>query len=478
MCMDQYQRLFSCYRYPGLGEDRQEVYPPTGDDDHATVVCRGRYFSLQLRAGNEWLSEEDCFSQLRRIRRKAVEAEEANGDDYPRVGYFTTNQRDLWAKHRQHLLENVTNQESLKRIETSLFLVCLDKPVPKVADRNDYTDDQRLRLMVHGGEIDENAYNRWYDKTMQFIVGEDGACGLNYEHSCAEAIVVFHLLDYFSKYMKAVKQLKLKRMSSICDLPEPQCLKFELDAESRQHLEEAKQNLVKLIKDTDCHVVRFNEFGRNFPKSCGMSPDAFMQVCLQLTYYRLYGKVVSTYESASIRRFKGGRVDNIRGCSVAALNMAKAFVDKDSKATDQQKLNLIWTAVEDQTEYMLRTILGKGIDNHLMGLKASCAEIGIDPLPDFFTDPLYLRAHHFTQSTSQVTTPDDGFIGYGAVVPDGYGVAYNLHPDSILICIGSFFSCGETSTKKYEEALKQSLREMHDLVSTTKLVSPRDRLYS
>ncbi|CAF5087950.1 unnamed protein product, partial [Rotaria socialis] len=34
-----------------------------------------------------------------------------------------------------------------------------------------------------------------------------------------------------------------------------------------------------------------------------MSPDAFIQMCLQFTYFKMYNKLVSTYESASTRRF-------------------------------------------------------------------------------------------------------------------------------------------------------------------------------
>ena len=41
-----------------------------------------------------------------------------------------------------------------------------------------------------------------------------------------------------------------------------------------------------MIDDLDLYVLRFNRFGKEFPKKQNMSPDAFIQLALQLTYYK------------------------------------------------------------------------------------------------------------------------------------------------------------------------------------------------
>ena len=64
--------------------------------------------------------------------------------------------------------------------------------------------------------------------------------------------------------------------------------------------------------DTDDEVFDFTDFGKAFIKTCNCSPDAFMQMSLQLTYFKLNGTLCPTYESASTRRFQCGRVDSIR----------------------------------------------------------------------------------------------------------------------------------------------------------------------
>ena len=50
---------------------------------------------------------------------------------------------------------------------------------------------------------------------------------------------------------------------------------------------------------------------------------------------------------------------------------------------------------------MFQTILGHGVDCHLLGIRELAAELGL-PTPDIFTDPTYIKSNHFTLSTSQV----------------------------------------------------------------------------
>lgn len=71
------------------------------------------------------------------------------------------------------------------------------------------------------------------------------------------------------------------------------------------------------------------------------------------------------------------------------------------KLQDEKKMELFRAAIKQQTDILLRTILGHGMDNHLLGLK----QIAIDndlPVPKIFKDEAYLKVHHFTLSTSQV----------------------------------------------------------------------------
>ena len=52
-------------------------------------------------------------------------------------------------------------------------------------------------------------------------------------------------------------------------------------------IEKAMVITSQLIDDIDLHIVHFSSFGRGFMKTCKISPDAYVQMALQLAYYRV-----------------------------------------------------------------------------------------------------------------------------------------------------------------------------------------------
>ena len=52
---------------------------------------------------------------------------------------------------------------------------------------------------------------------------------------------------------------------------------------------------------------------------------------------------------------------------------------------------------------------------------------------------------------------------YGPVVPNGYGVCYNPHPEYMLCAITSFKDCGETRSDFFAYTLEGCFKQMHQL---------------
>ena len=71
---------------------------------------------------------------------------------------------------------------------------------------------------------------------------------------------------------------------------------------------------------------------------------------------RLYNKLVSTYESASTRRFRKGRVDNIRANSCETLQWVQSM-KSDSNKSKEEKFSLFQKAVQYQTDLMIQVII-------------------------------------------------------------------------------------------------------------------------
>ncbi|KAH9280349.1 Choline O-acetyltransferase [Echinococcus granulosus] len=483
LCMEQYYRLFTSYRYPGAEKDKLVTrdLSEVAEDAHAVVACHDQFFKLDLLSQDCRLGEEEIYNQLRRVVRESS----ANKEKVPRIGALTALPRPRWAEVYKHLDQDPVNAQNLEDIEKSMFILCLDvSPVPVIEslDEADLTEEDGeeygsetnpksehrndvflVEQMLHGQGSKLNGANRWYDKTMQFIISRDGNCGLNYEHSVAEGVAVIRLIEYILKYMQEVKRWQFTRHTSICALPEPTKLKWNVDETTNAAIDEALAEVDRLTEDLELCVMRFNKYGRDFPKTVNMSPDSFIQLALQLTHFKMHGYLVATYESASTRRFQLGRVDNIRASSVPALKWCRAMTEELGTNTLDDRIRLLRAAMDWQTEVMLETILGYGVDIHLLGLQQTALMLG-KLMPSIFEDPTYKKANWFRLSTSQVPTTMDTFMCYGAVVPDGYGAAYNPHPNNIVAVISCWKSDPNTNATRFAELLEESLVEMHDLV--------------
>lgn len=451
LCMNQYYQILSSCRVPGPKQDSvvnflKSKKPPT----HITVVHNYQFFELDVyHSDGTPLTSDQIFVQLEKIWNSSLQSNKEP------VGILTSNHRNTWAKAYNNLIKDKVNRESVNSIQKSIFTVCLDKQVPRVSD--DVYRNHVAGQMLHGGGSKFNSGNRWFDKTLQFIVAEDGSCGMVYEHAAAEGPPIVALVDHVMEYTKKPELVR----SPMVPLPMPKKLRFNITAEIKKDIEKAKQNISIMIQDLDIMMLTFHHFGKDFPKSEKLSPDAFIQVALQLAYYRIYGQACATYESASLRMFHLGRTDTIRSASIDSLAFVKGM--GDSTVPEQQKVELLRKAVQAHRAYTDRAIRGEAFDRHLLGLKLQAIE-DLVSMPDIFMDTSYAIAMHFNLSTSQVPAKTDCVMFFGPVVPDGYGICYNPMEAHINFSVSAYNSCAETNAARMAHYLEKALLDMRTLL--------------
>ncbi|NWT15542.1 CLAT acetyltransferase, partial [Vireo altiloquus] len=454
LCMKQYYGLFSSYRLPGCTKDtlvaqKSNVMP---EPEHIIVACNNQFFVLDVVINFRRLSEGDLFTQLQKIAKMAENEEEM----LPPIGLLTTDGRTEWAEARTILMKDSTNRDSLDMIERCICLVCLDSP-----SGVELNNTNMASQMLHGGGYHKNGANRWYDKPMQFVVGRDGLCGAVCEHSPFDGIVMVQCTEYLLKHMKENSK-KLVRADSVSELPAPRRLRWKCSPDIQTHLASAAEKLQRVVENLDFIAYKFEHYGKEFIKKQKVSPDAYIQVALQLAFYRCHRRLVPTYESASLRRFDEGRVENIRSATSEAFAFVKAMAGDKTTVSDSEKMQRFKDAIAAQTNYSVLAVTGMAIDNHLLGLREVARE-HFKELPEIFTDETYLTSNRFILSTSQVPTTMEMFCCYGPVVPNGYGACYNPQPEHILFCISSFKECKETSSDTFAKAVEDSLLAMRDL---------------
>uniref|UniRef100_A0A2A4J498 Choline O-acetyltransferase n=1 Tax=Heliothis virescens TaxID=7102 RepID=A0A2A4J498_HELVI len=463
LCMEQFYRLLGVCRIPEVGKDRLELPPvkrgAEEPEELVVVACRNYFYPIPVKAADRGrLTPGEMQAQLLHAMVDAAGAPPA-----PRVGLLTSMNRDQWARAREQLIKDEMNRMNLELISRALCILCLDEAGGDRADTD--ADTNAMLRAMHGAGTRYHSANRWFDKTVQLIISSDGTVGMCYEHSAAEGVAVVRLAE------RALARAEVadRPAPPPALLPAPQAMKWNITNDVQRTIETAARDLDRAISDLDHKVYTYRGYGREFMKSCRTSPDVYIQLAMQYAYYKMYGYLVTTYESASLRRFRNGRVDNIRSAHGAALAWAAAMCTAetpplndgdDGQKKEQKKLELFEEAARKQTAIMEANILGKGIDNHLLGLREAARET-LGEVPPVFCDTTYKQMIEFKLSTSQVTTTTDGtFMGYGAVCPDGYGCSYNPKKDSVIFCISSFTSSSVTNTEAFRQSLEEALDSM------------------
>ncbi|XP_045918757.1 carnitine O-acetyltransferase-like isoform X2 [Micropterus dolomieu] len=458
LCMKQYEQMISSCRIPGVKEDSLVFYGRSSNPPkHITVVHNNQFFVLDVyNSDGTPLTVDQLCVQLERICNASLQT------DMEPVGILTTQHRDIWSKTYVSLMKDKNNKESLSAIESSIITVCLDKAMPLVSD--EMSRSSITHWMQTGGGSQWNSGNRWFDKGLQVIIGEDGICGLHFSHACADGVTHLVLGGYV---IENINKEKTKRMPpTIEPLPVPQKLHFNITPEVKKDIKEAKHSMDVLVQNVEVRDTVFAHFGKSFLKADKISPDAFVQMALQLAYYRMYQRCCPIMEPVSLRTFRLGRLAIINSTSSASAALVKAF--DDPKIQNSEKVDLLEKALKAHKKSTNMAVSGQMIYRHLLGLKMQAVEENIS-MPDLFTDTSYAKAFDFRITTSQVTSKF-GWTCVGPEQPGTYCMYYSIMDDHIYIIVTTLEAsntCKETDAAHLIQAMEDAMLDMKTLLGQT-----------
>ena len=227
----------------------------------------------------------------------------------------------------------------------------------------------------------------------------------------------------------------------------------------------AKHDFNELVENNSLHVQSFHGYGSTFMKQSGYSPDAFVQMAIQIATYRLWGEQAGTYEATQVRPFLHGRTETTRSVSQESAALVKMFGlqpanDESNVAIRKEKLQLLQSAVKAHVKYIQDASLANGVDRHVLGLSMLVKDG--EAMPDLYSDPVFQRGKRWRVSTSHLTHPKLVGWGYGQVVPDGVGLAYSIHPRHCMFNVTALKHTGWTD--KLSQLLEEVLLELRTLI--------------
>ncbi|XP_076265090.1 carnitine O-palmitoyltransferase whd isoform X1 [Rhynchophorus ferrugineus] len=461
LCNWQYERIFNTTRIPG---DEADKIMHFSDSNHITVYHKGRYFKVIIHHKGRILLPAEIQMQIEQILKDTSEPQP--GEE--KLAALTAGLRRHWADVRQIYFSKGVNKLSLDAIEKSAFVVVLDD-FPYEFDMLDPTKlDNYGKVLLHG-----KGYDRWFDKSFTLCIGNNGRLGFNAEHSWGDAAVMSHLWEWV--ITEESYEPRFDHNGNALGNPEftpppPSRLNWDIPAQCQSAINESIYIANKLIEDIDLRIYVHDNYGKGFMKSCSLSPDAYIQMALQLAYYRDAGKFCLTYEAAMTRLFREGRTETVRPCTIESSAWVKAMDDKNTSV--EKKVELLRVACTTHQRAYKDAMCGKGIDRHIFCLYVVSKYLEVDSpfIKEVLSEPWRLST---SQTPHGQTTKLDlkkypkcisAGGGFGPVADDGYGVSYIIAGEDLLFFhISNKKSCPTTDCHRFAKKIEQALADIRQL---------------
>ncbi|KAF9223779.1 acyltransferase ChoActase/COT/CPT [Gyrodon lividus] len=535
--------IFNVSRIPQHGCDKLTVPSPPSSPwtSTITVVARDFYYALRVvdPTTGAPLHVDEIEKGLRAVVKDVLRRRQ-KGQMAVEVGVLSSDDRDEWTENYDNLVSfSPQNARSFEAIHQSLFVLSLDHwsapstpasrhveklpltfqvdaptPTPaSVPQSSSSLPTVPTDLRSHQSAIrsSPSALNRFFDKPLSLIVERTTRAGAMGEHSVVDALVPSIVCEWGvagasgTRVREGLAGVPFERdadeeeRGGLGDLEAGtgacwKRLDFATSLSVQAAIENAKQRAEALILNSDHEVSYFEDWGGEEVKRVSSNqPDPFVQLALQLAYYRLHLRPAPVYETALTRSFQHGRTETIRSFTMESYAFLRACVGWKGRSAERSEPPphlhpLLQSAFKAQSSLTRSAMIGQGIDRHLLGLRCvlsgewasldnaassdtnahrtpqsdsatnSCANV---PL---FEDAIFKRSQEWRLSTSGLS---EGWwfrgTGFGSPYEDGYGINYLIGPHSVKFCVESKHSCPTTSTRAFIDHVSDALRDMRDI---------------
>jgi carnitine O-acetyltransferase len=237
---------------------------------------------------------------------------------------------------------------------TSLMGLSLDHTTYTLAPSshlgNDGSKQQNLDAHLHTIRSNYlNFTNRFFDKPFTIIVDPSARAGATGEHSPCDALVPSIVAEY--GIVEGVDEAALEKTSSVDVSGGWERLEWMTNDKIQKECEAAQARALSIIHDSDDSVLWFEDYGTDWIKGVGgahctprcfladdqqplliakLTPDAYIQMVLQLAWYKTRGEFTATYETVLTRMFKHGRTETLRTLTADSRAWVLAMMDPQS----------------------------------------------------------------------------------------------------------------------------------------------------
>ncbi len=350
LAMEQYRRCFATHRLPRAECDEMVTVDGT---HHVAVLANGQVYCVAVDQRHGPLAVkavQDALDQI--IGDTGILLE----NDQTAPSLFSALPRGEWAQVRTTLCKDEHNSQALSILEKALFVLCLDNGA---APGSLSGISATLR--------DGNHFNRYYDKSMQIIVMENGKAGLCFERAAVDGSVALGFaarLQQTSVALAADEAVDDTARARIRTRAVP----WRVSPELTRRLQRARQTIAEARNQRGIESWVSTGIGARGLKALQLSPDATVQLALQVAIAEVTGRPLNIVEPVQTRHFAGGRMDFIAPVTAEAVAAVEALRSADGNA--YRSAAAVRRALKAHQNLVLRAKSGRGLMAHLLALNA------------------------------------------------------------------------------------------------------------
>ena len=262
------------------------------------------------------------------------------------------------------------NYEVLSIIESAAFVVCLDDGRPSNAS-------ERSNQFFLG-----DPSNRWSDKSLQFVVCENGVSAFIGEHAMLDGMSVRQFNRFITDAILDQQANETVSGTSLTGENLAQEISFVIDPRIEARISHIQQHFGDKYAPIEfCHH-RVNTIGKNFFRKHKCPSKAGYQVIIQLACLHYYGYQPESWETISMSHFHKGRVDWIQAIQPTMASFCAAA--RDTSLPIEKKRKMFFDAVNTFANTMTQIRRGHGFKAHMHALLAMVRDQ--EPIPALFED--------------------------------------------------------------------------------------------
>ena len=278
--------------------------------------------------------------------------------------------------------------------------MCLDNATP--AD-----SEERFRQFLFS-----DGSNRWYDKTLQIVICDNGVSATVCEHAALDGLSVEPLHDFINNAIMSYERTSHPNTNDqeLEDIITPTTITLKSNAAMDDYVIRFSQRFESATLQYSFANVEIGRFGIEFFSGIKCPVQSGIQLAIQLASRRFFGYSPPALETVSMATFRKGRVEVHH---IIQPRVAEFLIAATEPKIPKAKLRtMAFEAAKAHAKSLSRASKGHGFSRHMLAMEWMIREG--ESTPKLFKSSVYARMKPAKLITSAFKT---GWVEGGFVYP-------------------------------------------------------------